>query len=157
MVRVLFVCMGNICRSPVAEGVFTEQVRAAGLSHLISADSAGTHAYHTGSAPDRRARAAALARGINISAQRARPVDIKDFHDFDYVLAMDRANLADLKYICPSECASKLRLCLDFAPELARADVPDPYYGGAQGFELVLDLVSRAAEGLLEEIRSQQM
>ncbi len=149
MTRVLFVCLGNICRSPTAEAVFRDLVRrhAAGLS--IEVDSAGTHGYHTGSAPDERAVAAARRRGIDMSKLRARVIEAADFEHFDLVLAMDESNYARLRALAPKERADRVRLFLDYAPQLNRRDVPDPYYGGPTGFEDVLDLVEEAARGLL--------
>lgn len=149
-ISVLFVCMGNICRSPTAEGVFRAMVEAEGPDHLdIFIDSAGTHAYHVGSAPDRRAQQAALRRGIDISGLRARVVEPDDFNRFDYVLAMDNANLEDLKLLCPPEHPVKLERFLFFASDPGTLNVPDPYYGGDAGFERVLDLVENASRGLL--------
>jgi protein-tyrosine phosphatase len=155
MVRVLFVCMGNICRSPTAEGVFTALVEREGLLDLISIDSAGTHAYHVGEPPDTRAQSAALQRGIDISAQRARRVTSEDFERFDYVLPMDLSNYRELEALRPGECRAVLRRFLDYAPDLPEEDVPDPYYGGPKGFARVLDLIEVAAEGLLAEIRQR--
>ena len=150
MIRVLFVCMGNICRSPTAEGIFRAQVRAAGLGNVIVTDSAGTHGYHVGEPPDSRAIEAAARRGIDISDLRARRVDVDDFKRFDLVLAMDRENLGLLNRLCPRDAVERPRLFLDFAPDLDAHDVPDPYYGGADGFEHVLDLVEAASRGLLD-------
>jgi len=155
MVKVLFVCMGNICRSPTAHGVFRELVRREGLEDRIAIDSAGTHAYHVGNPPDRRAQATALARGIELSDLRARQVEERDFEHFDYILAMDEDNLAILQSQCPPQHAYKVRLFLEFAPQRYEREVPDPYYGGPQGFEYVFDMVEEAAEGLLEEIRQR--
>jgi protein-tyrosine phosphatase len=155
IVSVLFVCMGNICRSPTAQGVFESLVENEGLSGRILIDSAGTHAYHVGESPDRRATEVASRRGIDLSAQRARRVAEVDFERFDLVLAMDRDNYADLQVICPADQSEKLRLFLEFAPEAGIREVPDPYYGGGTGFERVLDLVEQAARGLLAEIRQQ--
>jgi protein-tyrosine phosphatase len=155
MVRVLFVCMGNICRSPTAQGVFENLVERQGLTSLIQIDSAGTHAYHVGEPPDVRATQAAGKRGISLGGQRARRVSEDDFLDFDYVLAMDRSNYDDLMSVCPPAHRSKLHLFLKFAPELAQEEVPDPYYGGITGFERVLDLIEQAAQALLAEIRQQ--
>lgn len=146
--------MGNICRSPTAQGVFLEKLEQAGLSEHIHVDSAGTHAYHVGEQPDRRAQQAAIRRGIDLSSQRARQVDSSDFEDFDYVLAMDRENMDNLMYICPSQFRDKVRLFLSFAQGRER-DVPDPYYGGDRGFEKVLDLVEAASIGLVEDIRKR--
>ena len=151
----LFVCMGNICRSPTAQGVFEYLVKNEGLAGRIHIDSAGTHAYHIGESPDRRAMEAALRRGIDMGAQRARRVSEADFQHFDLVLAMDWNNYQDLLLVCPAEQSGKLRLFLDFAPEAGTREVPDPYYGGGTGFERVLDLVEQAARGLLAEIRQQ--
>jgi protein-tyrosine phosphatase len=152
---VLFVCMGNICRSPTAQGVFARLVEDSQLGHLIHIDSAGTHAYHVGNPPDQRATEAAARRGIDLTPQRARRVVVDDFERFDYVLAMDRSNREDLLAICPKPHLAKIRLFLEFTQPPSQADVPDPYYGGAQGFERVLDLVEEAARGLLEDIRSR--
>jgi len=152
MVNVLFVCMGNICRSPTAEGIFTRLVSEKGLQEKIGIDSAGTHAYHTGEAPDSRAQQSALARGVDISNLRARKAIKKDFEEYDYVLAMDYDNLSHLESISPDEHESKLILFLEFASQSDVKEVPDPYYGGPLGFERVLDLVEDAAKGLLEAI-----
>jgi protein-tyrosine phosphatase len=154
-IKVLFVCMGNICRSPTAQGIFERLVGEARLQHRIAIDSAGTHAYHVGNAPDARATEAAARRGIDLTVQRARRIDAADFAQFDYVLAMDRSNLEDLSAICPEHHRTKLRLFLEFADRPDVMEVPDPYYGGAQGFERVLDLVEQGARGLLAEIRSR--
>ena len=150
------VCMGNICRSPTAQGVFEQWVREAGLEERIGVDSAGTHADHVGESPDGRSQEAALRRGIDLSAQRARRVDERDFAEFDYVLAMDAGNYRDLMDRCrdPDGC-SRIRLFMEFAPENSATDVPDPYYGGVHGFEHVLDLVEEAATGLLKTIRDR--
>lgn len=153
MVKVLFVCMGNICRSPTAEGVFRHLVTTEQLAHRIEIDSAGTHAYHIGNPPDVRSQAAALRRGIDISSLRARRVSAVDFDRFDYVLAMDEDNLMHLAAVCPAEHRGKAKLMLEFAQHLNERNVPDPYYGGPAGFERVLDLVEAAAEGLLADIR----
>ncbi len=154
MIRVLFVCLGNICRSPTVEGVFRARIAREGLAHAIATDSAGTHDYHIGDPPDSRAKAAAKRRGVDISDLRGRQVTREDFVRFDYVLAMDRSNLRHLARLCPKEAESRLWLLLEFAPDLALDEVPDPYYGGAEGFERVLDLAEAAAEGLLAHIRS---
>ena len=148
---VLFVCMGNICRSPTAEGVFRYHVEGAGLAEHIEIDSAGTHAYHVGEPADHRARAAAERRGMSLDGIRARRVSSDDFERFDYILAMDEDNLARLADEAPAEHRHKLRLFLEFAQSGER-EVPDPYYGGAAGFERVLDLVDEASRGLLETL-----
>lgn len=147
--------MGNICRSPTAEGIFTHLTRKEDLSHLIRVDSAGTHAYHVGNPPDPRAQATALKRGIDLSSQTARRVSTRDFEEFDYILAMDMENLQELLDICPEEHAHKVQLFLEYAPHLSIREVPDPYYGGPSGFERVLDMVETASEGLLNAIRDR--
>lgn len=153
MVKVLFVCMGNICRSPTAEGVFAKLVHDEQLNEFIEIDSAGTHAYHVGEPPDARAQRSALERGIDISLLRARKARSEDFEYFDYVLAMDEDNYQHLLAICPQQHQGKLQLFLDYAPHLEYSEVPDPYYGGVKGFNLVLDMVEQAGRGLLEHIR----
>ncbi len=154
---ILFVCLGNICRSPSAEGVMRELVRRAQMEDLLVLDSAGTGAWHVGNPPDARASAAARARGIALEGS-ARKVELSDFDDFDLILAMDCANLADLRGLAPDEDArAKVRLLREFDPESKGSgdlDVPDPYYGGPNGFEEVLDLVQAACVGLLGEIRA---
>jgi protein-tyrosine phosphatase len=145
--------MGNICRSPTAQGVFESRVAATELAQRVQIDSAGTHAYHVGEQPDPRAAQAAAKRGIDLTRQRARRVEAADFARFDYVLAMDTSNLDDLLSMCPEEHQGKVRLFLEFAGPSVRHDVPDPYYGGPQGFERVLDLVEEGAQALIEDIR----
>ncbi len=152
--NVIFVCMGNICRSPSAEGVFKQQIGESGLDEWVWVDSAGTHAYHLSEAPDARAQAAAMARGIDISHQRARRFEVSDFERFDYILAMDQDNLDILSRSCPAGFTGKLDLLLGFAPRLNCRDVPDPYYGGEHGFERVLDLIEQGCAGLLDELRA---
>jgi len=149
---VLFVCMGNICRSPTAEGVFRKVVEDAGMADAVRIDSAGTHAYHKGEPPDRRAQAAALNRGYTLSSLRARRVCDQDFTEFDYIVAMDDDNLSVLEELATEEASSSLVLFLEFS-DSRESEVPDPYYGGASGFERVLDLVEEASSGLLEHIR----
>ena len=151
-VSVLFVCMGNICRSPTAEGVFRHHVAEAGLSEVIAMASAGTHGYHVGHRPDPRAQAAALRRRYDLSALRARQVVAADFECFDYLLAMDRANLAYLRGEAPAEFRNRARLFLEFG-SMGRLEVPDPYYGAVDGFEHVLDLVEDASRGLLSYLQ----
>jgi protein-tyrosine phosphatase len=145
--------MGNICRSPTAHGVFRAKVDDAKLAEDIAIDSAGTHAYHVGNEPDRRAQETARRRGVDLSDLVARRVNADDFHRFDYVLAMDQENYLSLAEICPNEHRDKLHLFMDFAPEMRTREVPDPYYGGPAGFERVFDLVDAAAIGLLDDIR----
>ncbi len=152
---VLFVCMGNICRSPTAEAVFRSRVAKAGLDPHIRIDSAGTHDYHIGAPPDPRTREAAALRGYDMSALRGRQVEAADFGRFDYVLAMDSANLSILRRLRPRDAQGHLGLFLEFARRHAEREVPDPYYGGKEGFERVLDMVEDAAEGLLAHIRRQ--
>jgi protein-tyrosine phosphatase len=151
--KVLFVCLGNICRSPTAEAVLRHiaQQTAPEIDWLV--DSAGTHAYHVGAAPDPRSIAAAKRRGIDMSALRARVVEHVDFQRFDLVLAMDEVNLAHLDAMRPQDAHAEIALLMDYAPQLGRRDVPDPYYGGHKGFEEVLDLVEAAIEGLIAEAR----
>ena len=154
--KVLFVCMGNICRSPTAEGVFAKMVADEGMDNLIEIDSAGTHAYHVGEAPDPRARKHAAMRNVKLDHLRARKAVSEDFHEFDLVLAMDKDNYAILEEICPAGMEHKLQLFLDYAPNLPNSEVPDPYYGGTKGFERVLDMVEEASRGLLKSIRNQR-
>ena len=155
IIRVLFVCLGNICRSPTAEGVFRQLIRTEGLSQRIKTDSAGTHAYHVGEPPDRRAQATAVRRGVDISDLRARKVSVVDFDQFHYVLAMDNENLQNLIAICPPRQRQRLHLFLDFAQQCNESEVPDPYHDGPQGFEQVFDLVEAASRGLLADIQQR--
>jgi len=152
-VNVLFVCMGNICRSPTAEGVFTRYVKEADLASVIGIDSAGTHAYHIGEAPDPRSQKTALKRGYDLSLQKARRAVAEDFTAFDYILAMDRDNQRGLQAICPVGMEHKLHLFLSYAPNLEHDEVPDPYYGGPMGFDRVLDMIEEASAGLLQDIQ----
>ncbi len=151
-VKVLFVCTGNICRSPSAQGVFEKQVAAQNLATHFKIDSAGTHNYHVDEAPDSRSQWAALQRGMDLSAQRARQVHKNDFKNFDYVLAMDEDNYWALDTLCPREEKHKLKLLLSYAPELKTTSVPDPYYGGPHGFDHVLDLLEVACQKLLDHL-----
>ncbi len=157
MVKVLFVCMGNICRSPTAHGVFEHLVQQASLAERIEIDSAGTHAYHVGEPPDKRSQASALNRGFDLSSQRARRVQKTDFDYYDYVIAMDNDNLSNLLEICPRALSSKVSLFLSYADNVDEVEVPDPYYGGSKGFERVLDMVESAADGLLSEIKEKHL
>ena len=147
--------MGNICRSPMAEGVFRKHVIDAGLDGEIESDSAGTHAYHTGEPADRRAQAAAARRGFSLDGIRARRIRQDDFDRFDHILAMDEDNLMLLQGSAPDEQRNKVKLFLEFAESQHENEVPDPYYGGTAGFERVLDLVEEASRGLLEALRTR--
>lgn len=151
---VLFVCMGNICRSPTAEGVLRKLAAQAGVEHCLEIDSAGTHAYHVGEGPDRRAIAAASTRGVDISNLTARQVVVEDFYRFDYILALDSDNLLILEELQPSDGTARLSLLLAFSALQKNGSVPDPYYGGAAGFEQVLDLLEEANQALLTTILS---
>ena len=148
--RILFVCMGNICRSPMAEGVFRHLVRQAGLDDVVKVSSAGTHAFHAGEAPDKRAQAVAAKRGFDISDLKAARVKEKDFDEFDMILAMDWDNLSLLQQMAPKRTHHKLQLLMRFASEHETATIADPYYGNAQGFEQALDYIEDACAGLLE-------
>ena len=156
MVKVLFVCLGNICRSPSAEGVFRALVEDQGLSETIGVDSAGTSSWHIGQQPDSRAQAAARRRGIDLSTLRCRQVKPADFETFDYVIGMDRSNFADLSSLAAG-ARDRVHMFLDFAPETGVKEVPDPYYGGDGGFDEVLDLIEAASKGLLEDIRQNHL
>ena len=151
--RVLFVCTGNICRSPLAEGVFRHLVKQAGLEEAVKIDSAGTHAFHAGEAPDKRAQAIASKRGYDLSALRARQVRARDFDDHDMILAMDWDNLALLQQQADKKHHHKIQLLMRFATEHETATIPDPYYGSPQGFEQVADYIEDACNGLLEVAR----
>ena len=156
-VRVLFVCLGNICRSPTAHGIFQQLVNERELSSQIKVDSAGTGGWHAGEPPDGRAQAAAVARGYNISHLRARQVADSDFSRFDYILAMDKENLRNLQRLRPADFSGHLGLFLEFGRQSRHREVPDPYYGGDAGFQLVLDLIQDASEGLLDHIRHHHL
>lgn len=155
MYSVLFVCMGNICRSPTAEGVFRRQLKMTKLDRLVSVDSAGTHAYHIGEAPDLRAQRAAAGRGYDLSGIRARKIVVQDMSHFDLVLAMDRKCLEAIRLICPPEYVERLALFMDYAQKFSEDEVPDPYYGAGDGFERVLDMVEDASTGLLDAIKKR--
>ncbi len=148
--NVLFVCMGNICRSPTAEAVLRRRAAERGID--VHTDSAGTGDWHVGNPPDRRARRAAAARGYDLSGLRARQVAFEDFGDFDLVLAMDRAQLAHLQALAPPAAHDRIRLFLDCAPGTGRREVPDPYYGGPEGFEVMIDLIEAGVDGLLDAL-----
>ena len=155
-ISVLFCCMGNICRSPTAEAAFRHALINARLDGAITCDSAGTHGYHVGDPPDQRAQEAALRRGYDMSKLRARQVSAQDFERFDHVLAMDRHNLALLKELCPPQYAHKLALYCDLHADFAGREVPDPYYGGPQGFDTVLDMVEAVNASLLARLRQSR-
>lgn len=161
MTKVLFVCLGNICRSPTAHGIFEQMLIDQGLSGQLSVDSAGTMGYHKGSAPDLRSQQTALSRGIDLSTQHSRPVEVNDFAEFDYILAMDSSNLRDLKALFASldsvEKTSHISLLLDFSHHWNGKDVPDPYYGGARGFEDVFEMVEDGCRGLLAHIQKNDL
>jgi low molecular weight protein-tyrosine phosphatase len=155
MVRVLFVCLGNICRSPLAQGAFEDVLRREELENEVFVDSAGTGSWHVGSPPDDRAQGSASARGLDLSAQRARRISPDDCEDFDYVLTMDGQNYRTVASLCRG--SAEVRPFLDFAPNSSEREVPDPYGGGPEGFDHVLDLVEEASEGLLRDIRERHL
>lgn len=157
MIKVLFVCMGNICRSPTAEGALRRLVEAQGLGERIVIDSAGTHGYHAGDPPDPRATAVAAKRGYDLSRIRARRVVPADFLEFHYILAMDRQNLAYLRALKPEGAIADTRLLLEYSRRFREREVPDPYYGSPQGFDRVLDLVEDAAGGFLDHLRKTDL
>ena len=156
MTKVLFVCMGNICRSPMAEGMFRHAIKEAGLENQVHIDSAGTHSYHVGSPPDTRAQQAIRKRGIDISGQRSRQICDRDFAEYDYLLVMDGANHSHLLSRAPSEHQPKIRRLLSFSRKYPNLDVPDPYYGGPQGFEENLDMIQDAVAHLVREIGARE-
>jgi protein-tyrosine phosphatase len=155
MVRVLFVCMGNICRSPLAQGVFENVLRREGFEGEVFVDSAGTGAWHVGEPPDERAQRSARLRGLDLSSQRARRISPEDCQNFDYILTMDEENYRMVASLCRGSAV--VRPFLDFATDSPEREVPDPYYGGPEGFDHVLDLVEEASEGLLEDIRERHL
>lgn len=157
MVNVLFVCLGNICRSPSAEGVFRAMVEREGLGDEITCDSAGTSDWHIGNPPDERATEAAARRGYDLTPLRARQATSRDFEDFDIVIAMDRSNHAKLQALAPAGREDRLHMMTAFAPELAIDEVPDPYYGAGDGFERVLDMLEATSNGLLDHIRAKHL
>jgi len=149
-ISVLFVCLGNICRSPTAHGVFEKMVAEAGLQRHISVDSCGTGDWHIGHSPDERSASAALTRGYDLSHLRSRQITANDFSQFDYILVMDKQNLLDVQAMCPTDYSGKLELFLDYANNFSETkEVPDPYYGGLSGFDHVIDLVEDASKTLL--------
>ncbi|UTA49441.1 low molecular weight phosphotyrosine protein phosphatase [Simiduia sp. 21SJ11W-1] len=156
-IKVLMVCLGNICRSPTAEGVLQQRLKAEGLAAVVQVDSAGTAGWHVGKAPDARSQAHALRRGYDLSSQASRQVTAEDFNTFDYILAMDQQNLADLRAINPANSKAQLQLFLAFAPNCGTTEVPDPYYEGEAGFEQVLDLIEQAASGFIAHLRTHDL
>ena len=155
MYKILFVCTGNICRSPTAEGVLRHHVQKAGLGAQVLVDSAGTTGYHAGDAPDRRSVKAAKKRGIDIAHLRARQVQPKDFHEFDLILALDNSHLTQLRRRAPGDAKAQIALFLEHAGATAEREVPDPYYGQEQDFEYVLDLIESAVKPLVVKLQQQ--
>jgi protein-tyrosine phosphatase len=155
MIKVLFVCTGNICRSPMAEGMFRQAVRDAGLEKQVQIDSAGTHSAHIGDPPDQRAQQASRKRGVDISGLRGRQVADRDFSEYDYILVMDSANYNHLTRRAPEQFHGKIQRLLSFSRKYPNLDVPDPYYGGAQGFDENLDMIQDAIQNLVREINGQ--
>ena len=153
-IKVLFVCMGNICRSPTAHGVFQALVDKHDLGAAIQVESAGTHSYHVGNPPDARSQAAALQRGVDLSGLRARRFVSADFTEFNYLVGMDQANIADMRAIRPEVTSARLQLMLEYSQQFSQLEVPDPYFGD-DGFELVFDMIDDAALGLLRQIRNE--
>lgn len=153
-VAVLFVCMGNICRSPTAHGVFQAMVDEQGLNDRIMVDSAGTHSYHIGSPPDMRSQGVAMSRNVDLTGLRARQFESDDFLDFDFLLAMDHSNLSDMSSLSPDNARARLDLMLGYSEKYKQKEVPDPYFGN-DGFELVFDMISDASAGLLRHIKQQ--
>ena len=155
MINILFVCMGNICRSPSAEGFFVNALQQSRYKELVSTDSAGTHSYHVGHAPDPRAVAAASNFDVDISELRARKVRVSDFENFDLIIAMDQSNYEDLRQIQPTDSRASLKMMMQFHPEAQPEDVPDPYYGGMDGFTYMCRLLDSATQGLLENVEER--
>ena len=155
MTRILFVCTGNICRSPTAEGVARHFIQAAELADSIEVDSAGTNGYHAGEAPDPRTRKVAQSRGYDLSGLRARKLEVLDFQRFDLILAMDRGHLEIMQRLCPEVYQPRLRLFMEYARDSEFDEVPDPYYGGPRGFEAVLDMCEDGVQGVLDSLRAQ--
>ena len=152
--KILFVCTGNICRSPSAEGVFKDIVKENSLSQFFYIDSCGTHAFHTGQSPDSRSQYAAMKRGIDISQQIARTIEQNDFNRFDYIMAMDNYNLSFLQSMADESYLNKIHLFLEYDENSKLIEIPDPYYGGEDGFEIVLDLLQKASIGLIKHLKS---
>jgi len=155
MINILFVCMGNICRSPSAEGFFVTALQQSKVRDRVSTDSAGTHGYHVGHAPDPRAVSTASDFGVDISQLRARKVSASDFDDYDLIIAMDGSNFNDLQSIQPEDSKASLKMMMQFHPEANPADVPDPYYGGMDGFTYMCELLDSATRGLLKDVEGR--
>ena len=155
MINILFVCMGNICRSPSAEGFFARVLEGSGYENLVLCDSAGTHSYHVGHAPDSRAVDAASNFGVDIAHLRARKVSVSDFHNYDLIVAMDRINFSDLQAIQPAGSTAILKMMMNYHPEGRPVDVPDPYYGGIDGFTYMCELLESATAGLLKDVEGR--
>ncbi|WP_045859942.1 low molecular weight protein-tyrosine-phosphatase [Teredinibacter purpureus] len=154
---VLFVCLGNICRSPTAHGIFRDVVAQEKLSHVIHTESAGTSGWHIGEPPDKRSSAAAFSRGCDLSALRGRAFEASDYQHYDYILAMDNANLSAMHSLKPIDYNGVLALFLDFSSQTSYTEVPDPYYGDGSGFQTVLDLAEDGCRGLLEHIKTHRL
>ncbi|AJQ95831.1 low molecular weight protein-tyrosine-phosphatase [Gynuella sunshinyii] len=152
--RVLFICLGNICRSPIAEGVFRALIQERGIDDQFVVDSAGTAGYHVGEGPDERAVRALKGRKVDISDLRARQLQSSDFDEFDYILVADRQNLKDVQTLAGDNCHAEVRLFLSYDPESKVDEIPDPYYGGSEGFETVIDLCKAASEKFLQHIQN---
>lgn len=155
MINILFVCMGNICRSPSAEGFFASALQKSSYKGQVSIDSAGTHGYHVGHAPDSRAVATALNFGVDISHLRARKVCASDFEDYDLIIAMDRSNFTDLQQVRPAGSKAELKMMMQYHPEARPDEVPDPYYGGMDGFNFMCSLLDSATQGLLKDVEGR--
>lgn len=155
MINILFVCMGNICRSPSAEGFLANALEQSDIRDRVAVDSAGTHGYHTGEAPDSRAVATALGFGVDISHLRARKVKVSDFERFDLIIAMDHNNFGDLQRIRPAGSKADLKMMMQYHPDARPEEVPDPYYGGMNGFTYMCELLQSATRGLLVSVEEQ--
>jgi len=155
MINILFVCMGNICRSPSAEGFFARALQQSVCKDRVSIDSAGTHSYHIGHAPDQRAVDTASTFGVDISRLRARKVRVDDFHNYDLIIAMDRSNYSDLQLIQPPGSAADLKMMMKYHPQGRPEEVPDPYYGGIDGFTYMCELLDSATAGLLKDVEGR--
>jgi len=153
--RVLMVCMGNICRSPTAEGVLRHFIKINGLEKIVEVDSAGTHGYHVGEPPDPRTQRAAMARGYDLSQMRARRVAPQDLEYFDLILAMDKSNLSNLRRLATPECQGRIKLLMEYSEDFDDDEVPDPFYGLGHSFDLVLDMIEDAAKGLVKELKQR--